>query len=166
MADLIYNKKATFDYEIGDKLDAGIELFGFEVKALRKNQGSLDGSYVLVRGGEAYLVNAQIPPYQVNNTPKEYIERRERRLLLTKKEIDMLAGKGSGSGARGGGAKSGGGAKGGKAGLTSVPLSVYSVGRKIKVKIGIVRSKKKFDKRETIKKREVDRDIRREFRDR
>lgn len=156
MADLIYNKKATFDYEIGDTLDAGIELFGFEVKALRKNQGSLDGSYVLVRGGEAFLVNAQIPPYQVNNTPKEYVERRDRRLLLTKQEIDMLAGKSSGGASK----------TGKRAGLTSVPLSVYSIGRKIKVKIGLVRSKKKFDKRETIKKREVDRDIRREFRDR
>jgi len=155
MADLIFNKKATFDYEIGDTLDAGIELTGAEVKTLRKNQGSLEGSYVLVRGGEAYLVNVHIPPYQVNNTPKEYDERRERRLLLTRQEINMLAGKSSG------------GAKvGGKTGLTSVPLSVYNVGRKIKVKIGLVRSKKKFDKRETIKKREVDRDIRREFRDR
>lgn len=160
MADLIYNKKATFDYEIGDTIDAGIELLGFEVKTLRKNQGSLDGSYVLVRGGEAYLVNMQIPPYQVNNTPKDYVERRERRLLLTRKEIDMLAGKSSGSGAAKGAKTSG------KAGLTSVPLSVYSIGRKIKVKIGLVRSKKKFDKRETIKKREVDRDVRREFRDR
>ena len=148
MADLLFNKKAGFNYEISDTLNAGIELFGFEVKSLRKNQGSLDGSYVIVRGGEAFLVGAQIPPFQQNNTPKEYEERRERRLLLTKTEIDLLMGQKS------------------KAGLTAVPISVYSMGRKIKVKIGLARNKKKFDKRETIKKRETDRDVRREFRDR
>jgi SsrA-binding protein len=145
MADLIYNKKAGFNYEITDTLVAGIELFGFEVKALRKNQGSLDGSYVTVRGGEALLMNAQIPPFQQNNTPKEYDPRRERRLLLTKTEITSLASSKS---------------------LTAVPISLYNSGRKIKVKIGLAQSKKKFDKRETIKKRETDRDIRREFRDR
>jgi len=146
--DLIFNKKAGFNYEISDTLTAGIELFGFEVKSLRKNQGSLDGSYVVVRGGEAFLVGAQIPPFQQNNTPKEYMERRERRLLLTKKEIDLLMGQKS------------------KAGLTAVPISVYNLGRKIKVKIGLARNKKKFDKREIIKKREVNRDISREFKDR
>ncbi len=145
VADLIYNKKAGFNYEITDTLVAGIELFGFEVKAVRKNQGSLDGSYVTVRGGEAFLMNAQIPPFQQNNTPKEYDPRRERRLLLTKAEITSLAS---------------------SKGLTAVPISVYNSGRKIKVKIGLAQSKKKFDKRETIKKRETDRDIRREFRDR
>ena len=148
MSDLLYNKKAGFNFEITDTLTAGIELFGFEVKALRANQGSLDGSYVSVRGGEALLVGAQIPPYQQNNTPKEYDPRRERRLLLTKKEINSLSGQTS------------------KDGLTAVPISVYNMGRKIKVKIGLARNKKKFDKRENIKKRETDRDVRREFKDR
>jgi len=148
MSDLLYNKKAFFNYEITDNIVAGIELFGFEVKTLRANQGSLDGSYVTVRGGEAFLIGAQIPPYQQNNTPKEYDPRRERRLLLTKTEIASLAGKSS------------------KDGLTAVPISVYSMGRKIKVKIGLAKNKKKFDKREVIKKRDVDRDIRREFKER
>lgn len=148
MSDLIYNKKAGFNYEITDTIEAGIELLGHEVKTLRKKQGSLDGAYVVTRAGEAFLVGAQIPPYQANNTPKEYDERRERKLLLTRQEIDSLSGKKS------------------KAGLTAVPISVYNVGRKIKVKIGLAQSKKKFDKREVIKKRETDRDIRREFRDR
>jgi SsrA-binding protein len=148
MSDLVFNKKAGFNYEITDTLTAGIELFGFEVKALRKNRGSLDGAYVLVRGGEAYLIGMQIPPFQMNNTPKEYDERRERRLLLTKTEINSLAGHKN------------------QAGLTAVPISVYNIGRKIKVKIGLVKSKKKFDKREVIKKRETDRDIRRDFKDR
>lgn len=148
MSDLLYNKKAGFNYEISDTLVAGIELLGFEVKALRAKQGSLEGSYVSVRDGEAFLVGAQIPPFQQNNTPKEYIPRRERRLLLTKREIASLIGRKS------------------KSGLTAVPISVYNVGRKIKVKIGMARNKKKFDKRETIKKRDVSRDIRREFKDR
>lgn len=148
MSDLVFNKKAGFNYEITDTLTAGIELFGHEVKSLRKNQGSLDGAYVLVKGGEAFLVGMQIPPFQMNNTPKEYNERRERRLLLTKTEIDSLAGHKT------------------QAGLTAVPISVYNIGRKIKVKIGLAKSKKKFDKRETIKKRETDRDIRRDFRER
>jgi SsrA-binding protein len=147
MSDLVSNKKAGFNYEITDTLSAGIELLGFEVKALRKKQGSLDGSYVLVRGNEAYLVGMQIPPFQMNNTPKEYDERRDRRLLLTRQEIDSLTGHKS------------------QMGLTAVPISVYNIGRKIKVKIGLAKSKKKFDKRETIKKRETDRDIRRDFRD-
>lgn len=145
---MIFNKKAGFNYEITENLTAGIELFGHEVKSLRKNQGSLDGAYVLVKDGEAFLVGMQIPPFQMNNTPKEYDERRDRRLLLTKNEIDSLAGHKS------------------KAGLTAVPISVYNIGRKIKVKIGLAKSKKKFDKREVIKKRETDRDIRRDFRDR
>ncbi|HLP44212.1 MAG TPA: SsrA-binding protein SmpB [Candidatus Nanoarchaeia archaeon] len=148
MTDLVFNKKAGFNYEITDTLSAGIELLGFEVKALRKKQGSLDGSYVLVRGGEAYLVGMQIPPFQMNNTPKEYDERRERRLLLTRQEIDSLTGHKS------------------QMSLTAVPISVYNIGRKIKVKIGLAKSKKKFDKRENIKKRETDRDIRRDFKDR
>lgn len=147
MSDLLYNKKAGFNYEITDQLVAGIELFGFEVKALRAGQGSLDGSYVMIRKNEAFLVNSQIPPYQQNNTPKEYDPRRERRLLLTKKEIATLTGQKS------------------KAGLTAVPISVYNIGRKIKVKIGLARNKKKFDKREIIKKRDTDRDVRREFKD-
>ncbi len=148
MSDLVFNKKAGFNYEITDTLTAGIELVGHEVKALRKNQGSLDGSYVTVRGGEAYLVGMQIPPFQVGNTPKEYDERRDRRLLLTRQEINSLVG------------------HKGQSSLTYVPVSVYNVGRKIKVKIGLAKSKKKFDKRETIKKRDTNRDVQRELRDR
>ena len=148
MANLLDNKKVRFNYEILDTFDAGIELYGNEVKSLRAKHGSLDGSHITVRGGEAFLIGAQIPPYQQNNTPKEYDPRRERRLLLTKTEIASLAGKSS------------------KDGLTAVPIAVYSMGRKIKVKIGLAKNKKKFDKREVIKKRDVDRDIRREFKER
>lgn len=143
------NKKASFNYEILDTFDAGIELFGFEVKALRAGHGSIEGAHVTVRGDEAFLVGASIPAYQPKNTPADYNPERNRRLLLTKKEISSLADGGTS----------------GK-GLTIVPLSVYNSGRKFKVKIATVRGKKKFDKRETIKKRDTDRDVRRELKDR
>lgn len=142
---LLENRKATFNYEFLEKLDAGIELFGFEVKSLRGKQGSLDGAYVIVRGKEAFMVGAYIPAYQPKNAPQGYDERRNRKLLLTKKEIGVLAGAES------------------KKGLTIVPLSVYNRGRKLKVLLAIARGKKKFDKRETIKRRETERDMRREL---
>ena len=140
---LIQNKKAHFDYEILEKLTAGIELLGFEVKSLRDKNGSLEGAYVTVRGGEAYLINANIPPFQSNNTVKDYDPVRNRRLLLTKKEIATLSATES------------------KKGLTIVPISVYNKGRKIKVEIATVRGKKQFDKRESTKQRETEREIRR-----
>ena len=88
---LIENRKVRFNYEITETIPAGIELFGFEVKSLRNGQGSLEGSYVTVRGGEAFVIGMQIPAYQENNTPKEYDPLRNRRLLLNKKEIARLA---------------------------------------------------------------------------
>jgi SsrA-binding protein len=140
---LIQNKKAYFNYEVLEKIEAGIELLGFEVKSLKKGQGSLEGSHIIVRGGEVFVINMQIPPYQPANTPKDYDPARSRRLLLTKKEIENL------------------GKMEEQKGLTIVPLSVYNKGRKLKVEIAIVRGKKKYDKRETIKKRDTEREIRR-----
>lgn len=145
---LVINRKVHFSYEITETIPAGIELFGFEVKSLRKGQGSLDGAYVTVRGGEAFLIGMQIPAYQEGNTPKEYDPLRNRKLLLNKKEIARL------------------GEIESQKGLTIVPISVYNKGTVLKVDLGIATGKKKFDKRETTKKREVDRNIRREFSDR
>ncbi len=145
---LVENKKAKFDYEILEKYDAGVELFGFEVKALKNKRGSLAGAFVIIRGGEAYLMAAHIPPYQVGNTPKEYDPYRNRRLLLKKKEIKELAD------------------REGTKGLTIVPISMYNVGKKIKAQIAVVKGKKKFDKREVIKKREAGRELRREIKER
>lgn len=141
----IDNKKAHFNYEIQEKLDAGIELLGHEVKSLKAGQGSLDGSYVIVRGGEAYLIGSFVPPYQEKNTLPDYDARRNRRLILTKEEIARMADLDT------------------RQGLTIVPLSIYNKGDLLKVSLGIAKGKKKFDKRETIKKRETDRSIRREF---
>ncbi len=145
---LIYNKKINLDYEILESFEAGIELLGLEVKSLRDNQGSLLGAHITVRGGEVYIIAMNIPPFQIKNTAKEYDPKRNRKLLLKKSEIQNLA------------------TLEAKKGLTIVPVSVYSKGKKIKVQIAVVRGKKKFDKREDIKKRTVDRDIRREFSDR
>lgn len=142
---LISNKKAYFNYEILETLEAGIELLGFEVKSLKKGQGSLEGAHITVRGNEAFVINMQIPPYQPGNTPKDYNPLRNRRLLVTKKEIERLSKEEA------------------QKGLTIVPLSVYNKGRKLKLEIAVVRGKKKYDKRETIKKRDIERELRREI---
>ena len=143
MSALIYNKKASFNYEILKKFEAGLELLGCEVKAIRAKRGSLEGSHVTVRGGEAFLIGAQIPPYQAKTAPKNFDERRNRRLLLSRKELASLAGFES------------------TKGLTLVPISVYNKRRNLKLEIGVGRGKKKHDKRETLKRRETDREIRR-----
>ena len=148
MADLASNRKARFNYELLEELEAGIELLGFEVKAVRAGKASLEGSHVTVRGGEAYLTGAPIAPYQPGNTPKDYEPSRNRRLLLTKKEIDSLSGTER------------------EHRLTIVPISIYNKGRRIKVRIALARGKKKYDKRESIKRREAQRDIRREMKER
>lgn len=142
---LIQNKKVHFNYEILERYEAGIELLGTEVKAIRAGRGSLEGSHVTVRGGEAYLIGATVQPYQTGNMPKDYDATRNRRLLLTKSEIAEI------------------GAQESKKGLTIVPISVYNKGHKLKVEIAIVRGKKTHDKRETIKKREAERDVMRDI---
>ncbi|KKU20650.1 MAG: SsrA-binding protein [Candidatus Nomurabacteria bacterium GW2011_GWA1_46_11] len=144
MANYAENRKARFDYEILEKYETGIELLGTEVKSVRGGRMSLEGSFAIIRGGEAFLVNANIPPFQPKNAPKDYDPLRNRKLLLTKKEIAELAQSEKNKS------------------LTIVPLAVYNKGRKIKVSVALSKGKKKFDKRETIKKRETDREIRRE----
>ena len=171
----IRNKKATFNYEIKESLEAGIELFGYEAKSVRAGKGNLEGSYIIVRGGEAFLIGALISPYQQANTPESYDERRNRRLILHKKEIQKLADLGRGNGetvvpiafynrasnrapsnaaSTKPGAKS---AKSNKRNKDSVPNGI------IKLEIAIVRGKKKHDKRQTISKRETSREIHREI---
>lgn len=137
------NRKARFSYEILEKYEVGIELEGGEVKSIRNGQMSLEGSFAIVRGGECFLVNSNIPPYQPKNTRKDYDPLRNRRLLLTKKEIAELAGNDKNKS------------------LTIVPIAVYNKDKKIKLEIALVKGKKKFDKRETLRKRETDREIRR-----
>jgi SsrA-binding protein len=143
---LLDNKKARFDYEILEKFEAGLQLFGFEVKALKMKRGSIVGAHVIMRGGEGFIVGMEIPPYQPKNTPKDYDPQRTRKLLLRKKEIEYLTGKGS------------------QKGLTTVPLSVYTKSGFVKLSFGLAKGLKKYDKREKIKERETKRSIQRKLR--
>src|SRR5574343_888525 len=93
MVNYAENRKARFNYEFLEKYEAGVELLGIEVKSVRNSQMSLEGAFVIIRGGEAFLINANIPPYQVKNTPKDYDPLRNRKILLTKKEINELSGR-------------------------------------------------------------------------
>jgi len=145
---LVEHKKAGLDYEILEEYEAGIELLGLEVKSLRAGNAKLEGSHVIVRGGEAYIVGMVISPYQPANTTPEYDPNRTRKLLLTKKEIDDLAG------------------YEGQKGLTIVPISVYNKSSILKVKIGVARGRKKYDKRAVLKKRDTDREIDRTLKNR
>jgi len=140
---LIENKRARFDYSILEEVEAGLELFGFEGKSLRAGRGSLKGARVVARGGEAYLVGASIPAWQIANAPKSYDPERPRRLLLSRKEIARIA------------------SAEGEKGLTIVPICVYNKGRRLKLSIAIARGKKKEDKRHTIRAREEKRRIER-----
>jgi SsrA-binding protein len=138
---LLKNTKAHFNYETQNKFEAGISLFGFEVKSLKEHQGSINESYVELKGGEAYLVKAHIPPYQTNNTPDDYDAYRPRKLLLNKKELLLLEDSLK------------------QSNLTVVPLSMYNKGRTLKLEIALAKGKKKFDKRESIKKRDIEKDL-------
>lgn len=145
MTTFVDNRKAHFNYVVQETFEAGIELLGFEVKAIKTGMGNLTGAFCVVRGGEVFIVNMNVPPYQPGNTPKEYDPDHPRRLLLNKKEIKILADADKAKG------------------LTLVPMAMYSKGRRIKVEVAICKGKKTHDKRESIKKRDVEREIRRNF---
>lgn len=138
---LAENKKFYLQYEALEEYEAGIELLGLEVKSIKAGHMVLEGARVLVRGGEAFLVGATVPPYQASNTPADYDPARVRRLLLTRKQIIELYDQGE------------------QRGLTIVPISVYYKNNLIKLKIAVARGKKKYDKREDIKKRDIEREI-------
>ena len=141
MTNFVTNKKARFDYEILETFEAGLVLFGYEVKSLKLGRAKLDGAHVIVRGGEAYLVSSSIAPYQPANMPTDYDPERPRKLLLSKKELSRLETQSE------------------QAGLTIVPIRLYNAGRKLKLEIGIARGKKQHDKRESLKARDNKRDI-------
>lgn len=137
------NKKAFFNYEIIEKFEAGIELRGFEVKSIRTGKANLTGSFATVRDGQIWLTNLDIPPYQPKNTPADYEPARSRRLLLKTSEVKYLVGKMK------------------TERLTLIPLKLYNKAGLIKVELGLARGKRKFEKREKIKKRETAKEIRR-----
>jgi SsrA-binding protein len=137
---LLKNKKATFEYEILKKFEAGVVLSGAEVKSLRNKSGSFVGSFVKLLGGEAFLLNAQITPYSFADN-KDYDPKRTRKLLLNKHELkeleEITAQKGK----------------------TLVPLAFMLAGNKIKLEFAVGRGKKAYDKRADIKKRDLDREL-------
>ena len=141
------NKRAYFDYDILETLEAGIELKGFEAKAAKTGRMNLVGSYAIIRNGEVWLINADIPPYQPKNAPEDYDPKRTRRLLMKKPEIKSLIGRTQ------------------EKGLTLVPLKAYTKNRRIKLAIGLAKSRKKKDKRELIRKRETEARIREKLRE-
>jgi SsrA-binding protein len=141
----IIHKKATFDYTILERFEAGIQLTGAEVKSIVTNHASLEGSFVRIIGSEVYLVNAQVFPY-IHARPEGYDPNRSRKLLLHKKEILTLKGKVEG------------------ANLTLVPLSLYIKGPKIKLEVGLARGKKQYEKRESKRREDMKRELERDFR--
>jgi SsrA-binding protein len=136
------NRRARFDYEIARPYEAGIELKGYEVKSAKGGRFQIAGAHALIRGGEAWLVNSHIPPYQAGNTPPDYEEDRARRLLLSRDEIKELQG-----------------ALVDKA-QHLIPLRAYIKHGLIKLGLGLGRTRKKSDKREAIKKRAHQREMR------
>jgi len=140
----ISNKKATYDYFVEETYEAGIALKGTEIKSIRNGSANLKDSYAVIKKGEAYLLNMHIAPYEKGNQ-FNHEERRTRKLLLHKKEIDKIAGKIT------------------TEGYTLIPLKLYFKKNKVKILLGIAKGKKTFDKRETIKKRDLEREARKEF---
>ncbi|HRY82390.1 MAG TPA: SsrA-binding protein SmpB [Candidatus Moranbacteria bacterium] len=147
MSILAINKRANFDYTILEIYEAGLALFGHEVKSIKTKHVSLKESFVTIHGRELYLTNAHVPPYvhagQINN----YNPTRPRKLLVKKSEIKHLIGK-----AR-------------TQGLTLVPIKLYTKRCLVKLEFGLGKGKKEYDKREKIKKREDERNIKRTLKD-
>lgn len=138
---LAENRKARHEYDVLETIEAGIELRGFEVAAAKRGMVALAGSRVMIKNNEVFLIGTTIPPYQPQNTPADYDPQRTRKLLLHKEELRRLLGKHK------------------EAGLTIIPLKMYTKHGVVKCEIALVRGKKKYDKREAIKKRESDRRI-------
>lgn len=147
MEDLVSNRKAFHHYEVLETVEAGIVLLGTEIKSLRSHGGNLQDAFVVFHQGNPYLKNASIAPYKYGNL-FNHEERRERKLLLHKREIVKLE------------------AATKEKGLTVIPLAMYLKKGFVKVKLGVARGKKAYDKRAALKKREHDRQIDRSMKDR
>jgi len=139
------NKKAGFEYEILEKFEAGLVLFGQEVKSIRTGHVNLSGTFITFRDAEPYLIGVKIPPYQPKNVGADYNEERPRKILLNKKEIYYLMGKTK------------------QKGFSLIPLKIYDNSGRIKIEFGLARGKKKYDKKEKIKNRDIEREVNREL---
>lgn len=141
MPNIAENKRASFDYDITEKYEAGIELTGQEVKSAKSGRFNLASSYAVPKNGQLLLVNSSIPPYQPKNAPADYQPNRSRKLLLHKAEIKTLYGKLQ------------------QKSFSLVPLRAYIKKGFVKLELGLGKSRKKSDKREVIKKRDVRREM-------
>lgn len=141
---LVNNKKANFKYEIIKNFEAGIALTGSEVKSLSLSHGNIDEAFIVIKKNEIFILNMSIPKYKFN-TLKNHDERRTRKLLMHKHEIIKIS------------------LEKKQEKLTMVPIIIYWSKGKIKVRVSLVRGKKKHDKRETIKKRDQFRELKREL---
>lgn len=142
----ILNRKARYDYEILEKYEAGIVLTGTEIKSIRKGNANLKDSYAVIKNGEVFLLNMHVSEYKEGNI-FNHEETRTRKLLLNKNEIkkinDKIAIKG----------------------LTLVPVKLYFVNGKLKVELAVARGKHTYDKKETIKQRDIDRDMKKSMKE-
>lgn len=141
----IVNRSAYHDFTVLEAIEAGIQLLGSEVKMVKSGRMNLESAYVRIMNDGVFLINASIPPYPYSRL-ENYDTGRTRKLLLHKKEIDRLAVKMS------------------QSNLTLVPLSCYNKGRFLKLAIGLARGKKQYEKREKLKRKDIERDTERELR--
>jgi SsrA-binding protein len=140
------NRKALYEYFIEDRFEAGIALTGTEIKSVRAGRVNLRDGFVLIRNGEAWLVNVHIAPYDFGNR-ENHEPRRERRLLLHKQEIRKMLGKVS------------------ERGWTVVPLNMHLVKGRAKVEVALVRGKRQYDRKDAVAERDADRELRRQIKD-
>ncbi len=142
MKSLSSNKKAHFDYEVLDKIEAGISLFGWEVKSIKAGSMSLSSSFVIIRDGEVYIIDSFVPSWKSAPKESKEVENRKRKLLMTKSEIHSLEGKLK------------------QTGFSAVPLEIYENEKGIiKVTVAVVRGKKRFDKRRKLKEKDLKRRV-------
>ncbi|MEA3338052.1 MAG: SsrA-binding protein SmpB [Chloroflexota bacterium] len=140
------NRKARYDYHINDTIEAGIVLTGTEIKSIRAGRVNLRDSFAQIRSGEAWLVGAHIAPYAHGNR-ENHEPRRDRKLLLHRREINKMAGRIQ------------------EKGWTLIPLRLYLKDGRAKVELGLAHGKRQYDKRQTIAKRDIDREMRRVVKD-
>src|SRR3989338_2056948 len=143
MSILAENRKASRDYDILETFQAGLVLQGQEVKYIRLGGMDPTRPYIILQKGELFLVGSQVPPYQPKNTPAGYNPERSRKLLVRKQERNSLIGKSK------------------ERGLTLLPLKVYTQKHKIKLEFALAKGQKKYDKRQKIRKRETERELKR-----
>lgn len=141
MKDILNNRKARFLYEVLEEYEAGIILTGNEVKSIREGYSTIIDAFIFFKKDELYIKNMVIAPYKKNHPSSKHIDNREKKILLKKREIVKIR----------------------KSletkGITCIPLSFYNRNNKIKVKVGVCKGKNEYDKRNSIKKRDQEREI-------